>query len=131
MICVYRWFDQWKERNQIHFSFGEWGVAPHVVKANYSNNNNDNNNNNNDDNEEKDTETTLSNKPHQFSFCRWRQPLLSVPSPYSHRVQFLQMQSSTTTSSKVSSSSYGFYFPPSIVDNQSSEAQHWLCVYPK
>lgn len=64
-----RWFDRWKERNQIHFTFGAWervpseGVHPSVA-------------------------------PQHASNAHWRRANFSVPRSYSHRMQCLSAHQS-------------------------------------
>lgn len=130
VYIVCRWFDQWKERNQIHFSFGEWSYVPQAIKSNFT-----------DELNVPDTSSSCLDNKEILSACniqsqqhtssRWRLPVLSVPSPYSYRVQCIRKQSLSAIDTQNATSVYGFYFPPDVTNSELPDAQLWLCVYAK
>lgn len=66
-----RWFDRWKERNQIHFAFGAWERIPSEGPGSSG---------------DKDA---LPGRGKQQNNTHWRRAVFSIPRCYSHRMQCL------------------------------------------
>ena len=71
-----RWFDRWRERNQIHFSFGTW--QPRHFETDE------------DKSVAGSTVTDKSNKDKNYRNRMWRKCLFQKPRMYSYRMQSLQ-----------------------------------------